>query len=179
VKRLAIILTLSLLTLGLSGCGKSDEEKFTESVGKRLAAIETRVGQAYQAKDNLDGDLRKVQTTAIQLQQDAKSLQASIESLNTSLMTLQEEINNLKQEQQIRAKELSAGGWVKWLIAIIIIIVVAYLAYKLLKPKPFEEEEEEDFSSFDEDLGFEEGEEESEKLEEGDLGGDGEDKSLK
>lgn len=162
MNRLSIFAVLGLICcLVLAGCGESKEKKFNDKIGKRADQLDSRVQQALMAKGNLDQNLQNLQIDIAKLQQDTQSMRTSVEELATSLRNLQDEIKGLKTEQKDFENELKKWGFWTWLLITLLFVGVVYALYRFLKPKPYEDEdEEEDFADFEDDGGFD------------DLGGD-------
>ncbi len=158
MKRLSSLLLVALLSVWLAGCGGDEKEKkFSQEVQTSLQSIQTRLDSAIQTKNSADSSLKALTTTSDQLRDEIQSLRASLNQLDSTLTELQGQVNALRTSQSEFEKLAQGGSFLKWLIFIIVILVIIYLVYKFIKqPKPFDEEEEEDFSAFDEDLGYEE-----------------------
>lgn len=155
MRRLSLVLVAAVMAVWLFGCGESQEKQFSNKVESHLNKLDQRIDTAFQAKNNLDSNLTSMNASIAKLQQDATSLRSSIEELNTSLRNLQEEMKILRSDQTQFKRQLEGGGLWRWLLIIIIFGAVVYLGYHFFfKRKPFEEEDE-DFTAFEEDLGYE------------------------
>lgn len=157
MKRLSSLLIVCILGLTLAGCGEDKEKKFTDKVETNLQTIENDYKAAVQAKGSLDADLTKITHTSDQLRDQIASLRSSVNQLNASLSGLQDQIDALKSARDEYKKASEGGSFWKWLFILLVLVAVVLLIWKFIKPpKPFDEEEEEDFSAFDEELGYEE-----------------------
>ena len=155
MKRILVGLMAVVVSVWLSGCGQGENDQFAENVGTYAQKIEKRAQDAAKARNKLDAHLEGLQHTATKLEEDTKSLRESIRELSTSLTNLQEELKGLQNVQQRVGTRGAGGGWWKWLVILIIIILLIIIIYRFfLKPKPFDDDEDEDFSAFDEDLGY-------------------------
>lgn len=156
MKRLSSLLIVCILGFTLAGCGEDKEKKLTSAVEVNLQAIQTGLDNAKAAKGSLDSNLQDMTRTSDQLRDQIASLRSSIDQLNASLSTLQTQLAAQKSALE-DYKDSSEGGFWKWVFILLVLVAVVFLIWKFIKPpKPFDEEEEEDFSAFDEELGYEE-----------------------
>lgn len=150
--RLLFCLSAAML-LVLSGC--SDKE--------RLEAVQKDRDEMTQIVSDSIGDISEALD---KVKQENQELGVSIEVQSRQLAELEHQIRSLREqvgvvEARIAQEESAAAAgsgwrWLKYLLVIIIVIVIVFVLWRLLKPRPFEEEDDEDFSSFDDDFGFDE-----------------------
>jgi hypothetical protein len=164
-----------------AGCSKKAEE--LEAVkGDRDQVLTT----AAASGDKLMASTEGLQKENARLKTDLQNLlnrlennDKQLEDLKFEVRRLQETVTGVKARVTAAEAEKPSGGifWTfLWIIIIVIVIaLLIYLIYSFLKPKAFEEDDD-DLSEFEDDFGFDE--EDDEEFFEGDekKDGEGEDK---
>lgn len=150
----------------MSGCGPSEEEKKlseTRSQSQALATEATKTTEALVAElQKLKQENRALQMAvneAVTRQEVVISrIEAEASKLSATAGTVQDTI-----AKQVEAEKKAGSGFLTillWLVIAAAAIGLVWFLLKAFKPKPFEDEDEDDFSSFDDDdFGFDEDDE--------------------
>ena len=154
-----LLVLMSILALFLVGC------KDTQRVEKAEMDREALVTSVSQAADQLVSKTQTLKSENDRLRNQVQTLQTQIATQEKTLEDLTYEVRKLSDSvtgaktaiQQERASAEKGDGinFLGYLLIVIIVIVIIYLLYRFLRPSPIEDEDEEDFSTFDDDFGFE------------------------
>ena len=158
-----LLVLVSILALFLVGC----EDK--QRVEKAEMDREALVASVSQAADQLVTKSQSLKSENDRLQSQAQTLQTQIATQEKTIEDLTYEVRKLRDSvtgaetaiAQQRATSSKGDGINFWgyLLIVLIVIVIIYLLYRFLRPSPIEDDDEEDFSTFDDDFGFEDEEE--------------------
>jgi outer membrane murein-binding lipoprotein Lpp len=145
-----LVLSLSLVgVLVLAGCGSNEKlEQVQKDRETMTVAVEKAANDIAGAVDKL-----KAENNSLRVAVEMQSRQ--IEDLSFQVRKLQEAAGVAKQKIEAEKAAASKGfGLWQYLIILLVIVVIVVILWRLLRPRPFEDDEDEDFSSFDDDFGF-------------------------
>lgn len=150
--RITTAVMMLAMFLVVVGCGRSDDLQQARQDRDQVSE------QASTAARNLD-------RTLSELREQNRELRTQIQLQDRQLEQLAIEINRLREATGVvaaradaeREAQRTTGPIMRFfqlLLFLILVVVIAYFIWKLLRPKPFEDDEDDDFSSFDDDFGF-------------------------
>ncbi|MCB2155558.1 hypothetical protein KQI84_11785 [bacterium] len=155
-----LLVLVSILALFMVGC------EDTQRVEKAQMDREALVSAVSRSTERLSAQAQSLQAENDRLRTQIQNLQTQIILQEKSLEDMTSEVNSLRESvtgaataiQKERAASSSEGNDMNilgFLVIVIVVIIIIYLLYRVLRPSPIEDEDDEDFSTFDDDFGFE------------------------
>lgn len=162
VTRILVMLALVPVLL-LAGCDNKRAQQAESDRDEIIRQAEVTTAQMRSKIDQLKADNNKLVAEVTRLQGSLNAQDSQLSDLDHQIRTLADAVAGKKAA--LEAKPVSSGGYNIWVILLVIAVIVAliFFVYRAFRPRPFEEDDEEDFSSFDDDFGFDDEDEEDTK----------------
>ncbi len=154
IQRMIVSLVV-LMALVIVGCGDKDQ----------LQQIQT---DREQLTKDVSATTEKLVAQVEEMKKENLKLRFAIENQDKMLEEVSRQVRNLQDAAGVQAQKIESeksskgsnmGGLITIVIVILVILIAVFLAVRLFRAKPLEDEDEDDFSSFDDDYGFDDEEE--------------------